>query len=95
MVASRHGGSADRSRDEANLVTRAKTLRDELSDTFARVLASQGLCADDLARLVRRLEHDPAARRALDAARREAGVLTTPIPRTSPALPRNPRALRV
>jgi hypothetical protein len=98
MVATTHAGSADDSHDEAVLLDRARALRAELSDTFDRVLASQGLGAADLARLVRRLEHDPVSRRELEAARREAcGAAAPPTAPggTSQSLPRHPRALRV
>ena len=98
MVADTPAGAADCAKDESSLLARAKALRAELSATFDRVLASQGLRVEDVARLVRRLERDPETRRALDAARREACVPPAPANvalRSSAPLPRNPRALRV
>ena len=97
MVADRHAGSADSPNDEPSLLTRARALRAELRDTFTRVLASQDLSTEDVVRLVRRLERDPATRRALDAARHDAGVPATraAAPFASAPLPRDLRALRV
>jgi hypothetical protein len=83
---------------EAALLDRARAMHARLGQTFERLLQRLGLPRAEFEAQVRRLEREPASRRALDAARygdREPRRgPTSPVP-TPPALPRNPRALRV
>jgi hypothetical protein len=83
---------------EGRLIDQARAVHARLGQTFEQLLTRLGLTRTEYQAHLRQLEREPTTRRALDAAR--YGDRTPPRGRSSsppavPALPRNPRALRV